>query len=38
MPSELNVLNGNLLEEVNSESDKDSIGYQTQIKKAKFSF
>lgn len=29
MPSELNVNNGNLLEEVNSESDKESIGYQT---------
>ena len=29
MPSELNVLEGNLLEEVNSESDKESIGYQT---------
>lgn len=38
MPSELNVHNGDLLEEVNSESDKESIGYQTQIKKAKFSF
>ena len=29
MPSELNVLEVNLLEEVNSESDKESIGYQT---------
>lgn len=29
MPSELNVHEGNLLEEVNSESDKESIGYQT---------
>ncbi len=36
MPSDLNVNKEHMLEEVNSESDKESIDYQTQIKKAKF--